>query len=173
MRILWGIFGLLFLGGVAAAQAPASKPTSKPTGSLAQVMRGIYFPNANILFDVQSKDPATFGKKEAGGGATADFSGIYTGWQVVENSAIALEEATSLLGVATRLCENGRPVPVQRADWAQYTLQMKTAAKKMYDAAKSRNRELASETTNDIAGACESCHTVYRDKAAGVPRCIP
>ena len=38
-------------------------------------MRGILFPNSNILFDVQSNDPETFGKKEAGGGASSTFSG--------------------------------------------------------------------------------------------------
>ena len=47
---------------------PAAAPAGRPIGNLAQVMRGILFPNANILFDVQSKDPETFGKKEEGGG---------------------------------------------------------------------------------------------------------
>ena len=50
-----------------ARPAPAAQATaSKPVGNLAQVMRGILFPNANILFDVQSRDPETFGKKEEG-----------------------------------------------------------------------------------------------------------
>jgi hypothetical protein len=40
-------------------------------------MRGILFPNANILFDVQSKDPNL--RQEAGGRhASSTFSGIYT-----------------------------------------------------------------------------------------------
>jgi hypothetical protein len=47
-----------------AAKPPATaKPAAAPTGNLAQVMRGTLFPNANILFDVQSGDPETFGKK--------------------------------------------------------------------------------------------------------------
>jgi hypothetical protein len=116
MRILWGILGLLFLGGVTAAQAPASKPT----GSLAQVMRGIYFPNANILFDVQSDLPRS-GKRRLRSGAVR-FFGIYTGWQVVENSAIALEEAAC--PASRHDCASSRPVPVQRAGWAKYTQQM-------------------------------------------------
>ena len=33
----------------------------------------------------------------------------------------------------------------------------------MYKAAQSKNKELASDTTNDVAGACENCHTVYRE----------
>src|SRR5262245_27870666 len=43
----------------ARAGAAAGAATAlAPTGNLAQVMRGITFPNANILFNVQVKDPA-------------------------------------------------------------------------------------------------------------------
>jgi hypothetical protein len=156
----------LVLSIAAAAQAPASKPV----GTLAQVMRGILFPNSNILFDVQSKDPETFGKKEEGSGATSTFSGIYTGWQVVENAAIALEESARLLTVPGRVCENGRPVPVTQKDWPQFVADLRKASQAMLKAAQAKNRDLASETTNDVAGACENCHTKYRDAA---PRCTP
>jgi hypothetical protein len=158
---------LVWLAGVATAQAP----TPKPTATLAQVMRGILFPNSNILFDVQTSDPATFGKKEAGSGATSSFSGIYTGWQVVENAALAIDEAAQLLTVPGRLCENGRLAPVQRDDWKKYVAELKVAALKMYKAAQSKNREAASDATNDVAGACENCHIVYREPASGAPRC--
>jgi hypothetical protein len=151
--------------GVAGAQAPANKPVA----SLAQVMRGILFPNSNILFDVQSADPAEFGKKQSGAGATGAFSGIYTGWQVVENAALALDEAATLIGAPGRLCENGRPVPLQRPDWPKFTQELRAAAQKMYKAAQAKNRELASDTTNDVAAACENCHAVYREPN---PRCV-
>jgi hypothetical protein len=133
-------------------------------------MRGILFPNSNILFDVQSKDPETFGKREEGGGATSTFSGIYTGWQVVENAAVALNEATRLLTVPGRVCENGRPVPLDQKDWAPFVAGLRDASVKMLKAAQSKNREAASDATNDVAGACENCHTVYRDAQ---PRCTP
>jgi hypothetical protein len=175
MRVIaiTAVVGLFFVGETTIAQAPA-KPapaasTSKPVANLAQVMRGILFPNSNILFDVQSGDPATFGKKESGSGASASFSGIYTGWQVVENAALALDEAAALITVPGRVCMNGRPVPVQRADWVKYTAELRTAAQKMYKAAQARNKELASDTTNDVAAACENCHTVYREPN---PRCV-
>lgn len=170
MRVLSVVLGLLFFGEMAVAQAPAA---SKPVGSLAQVMRGILFPNSNILFDVQTQDPANLGKKEAGTGATSTFSGIYTGWQVVENAAVALDEAATLIMIPGRLCENGRPAPTARADFAKFARELRTASRAMLKAAQAKNRELASDTTNDIAGACENCHTVYRDKGAGGPRCIP
>ena len=181
------VTGLLVGGGVAVAQAPTTakpapakpapaptaKPapaaTTKPVASLAQVMRGILFPNSNILFDVQSNDPENFGKKEAGGGASSTFSGIYTGWQVVENAALALDEAATLITIPGRMCMNGRPVPAQRADWTKFAADLRTAARAMYKAAQAKNKELASDTTNDIAGACENCHTVYREPN---PRCV-
>jgi hypothetical protein len=157
---------IFFLAGEAIAQAP--KPQA--TGSLAQVMRGILFPNSNILFDVQTQDPAGLGKKESGTGASASFSGIYTGWQLVENAAIALSESANLIMIPGRLCENGRPVPLDRPDWPKFVQELRTASAAMYKAAQAKNRDLASETTNDVAAACENCHSVYRDKN---PRCVP
>ena len=38
---------------------------------------------------------------------------VYGGWQEVENSALALAEAANLVMIPGRLCENGKPVPVQ------------------------------------------------------------
>ncbi len=40
--------------GSAAAQTSLETP---PVGTLAQVMRGIYCPNSNLIFDVQMRDP--------------------------------------------------------------------------------------------------------------------
>jgi hypothetical protein len=166
MRKFSVLLGLILLVDVAAAQAPAPQPY----GSLAQIMRGILFPNANILFDVQSNDPAAPKKAETGGGATATFSNIYTGWQVVENSALALAESATLINIPGRLCDNGRPVPLTRPDWQKFSQELVTASRAMYKAAQSKNRELASDTTNDVAAACENCHSVYREKN---PRCVP
>ncbi|MEQ1761302.1 MAG: cytochrome c [Vicinamibacterales bacterium] len=158
--------GLLFMVNVASAQAPAPQPY----GTLAQLMRGIFFPNANILFDVQQHDPAKPKAEDKSGTVTATFSNIYTGWQVVENSALALAESATLLSIAGRKCENGKPAPTARADWQQFTKELVTASQAMAAAARSKNLELAQDKTNDVAGACENCHTAYRDKT---PRCIP
>ncbi len=185
MRLLAIVSIVTVLAVTTSAQAPGAKPkptappkpapppqatAAKPVGNLAQVMRGILFPNANILFDVQSKDPETFGKKEEGAGASSTFSGIYTGWQVVENAAIALNESARLLEVRGRLCQNGKPVPIDQKDWAPFVADLRKASEAMLKAAQSKNKELASDTTNDVAGACENCHTMYRDAD---PRCTP
>ncbi|MDX1383573.1 MAG: hypothetical protein R3190_08020, partial [Thermoanaerobaculia bacterium] len=99
------------LGATAVgAQANYEVP---PVGTLAQIMRGIYFPNSNIIFDTQMRDPGAPPEERAGDNSvTSTFSGIYTGWQIVENAALVLAEGTTLINKQGRLCENGRMAPV-------------------------------------------------------------
>ena len=56
---------LVALSAMAAAQTPpaktASSPPAKPAGSLAQIMRGVYFPSSNLIYDVQQHDPGARG----------------------------------------------------------------------------------------------------------------
>jgi cytochrome c556 len=159
---------LVLLITACASANTAGMSSPEASGNLAQVMRGILFPNSNILFDVQSIDPADPPPVDSRGGATASFSGIYAGWQVVENAAIALNESANLISIPGRLCENGRPVPLSQPDWAQFTQQLRDAADVMLVAARAENQEAASDATNDVAEACLVCHEVYRDAE---PRC--
>ena len=164
------VTALVLLLAACASASTAGLPEPEPVGSLAQVMRGILFPNSNILFDVQSVDPANPPPAAAGGGATANFSGIYSGWQMVENAAIALGEAANLIVIPGRRCENGRDVPLSEPNWAQFTQQLKDAADVALVAARASDQAAASDATNDIAEACYVCHEVYRDLE---PRCTP
>ena len=184
MRLLSVALTLLLLAVVIAGQPPSSKaaqapPSKKPVGTLAQVMRGIYFPNANLIFDVQQKDPDAPLKKtgDGGPGATTSetFAGIYTGWQVVENAAIALAEAVDLIMTPGRLCQNGKPVPVQRADFAKFAQGMREAGIAALNAAQTKNQEKVIKVTDKVAEACSNCHDVYRDKvdADSSARCTP
>ena len=161
---------LVLLLTACASASMEGLPAPEPMGNLAQVMRGILFTNSNILFDVQSIDPDDPPPVAAGGGATSTFSGIYAGWQVVENAAIALGEAANLITIPGRRCENGRPVPLSQANWGQFVQQLKDAANVMLVAARARDQEAASDATNDVAEACFVCHEVYRDAE---PRCTP
>ena len=227
MRVLSVVFALLFLAGVIAAQAPASKPAaqapaskpaaqapaskpaaqapaskpaaqapaskpaaqapaskparaaaSKPDGTLAQLMRGILFPNSNILFDAQQIDPGAPKAKTAAGAetgpASSAFANIYTGWQVVENAAIALQEAADLIMKPGRLCENGKPVPVQRADFVKFAQNLRNVSRAALMAARTKNQEKVSDVTNDVADACLMCHEIYREAgdAKSPNRCV-
>src|SRR5262245_46696529 len=120
MRIL-GVGTIVLLLAVAVAgQTQPQKPSpttpprrSAPDGDLAQLMRGILFPNSNLLFDVQENDPGAPKKTEAGTGGSASqtYANVYSGWQVVEGAAVALEESTDLILKSGRRCSNGKLAP--------------------------------------------------------------
>ena len=159
MRILSMLLALFFVVGAGAATA---QEPHQPVGNLAQVMRAILFPNSNLLFDVQSGDPEEMAKKEDGSSVSSTFSGIYKGWMVVEQAAIALAEVETIITLEGRLCENGRPVPVDKDDFKKWAAQMTQVGKDVLAAAEKKDRDAVIELTNQVAGTCEDCHTKYR-----------
>jgi hypothetical protein len=156
------------LHGQPKAEPPPEVPKWALTGNLQQLMRGVYLPTANLIFNVQTHDPA---KKSvsvpADGIDWVQWGGsLYSGWEDVDYAAAVLSEVTPLLLVPGRVCQNGRPVPVDRSDWARYTKDLLHAAQVAYEAAKTRNQEKVSEATNELSDACLACHRVYRDRRA-------
>jgi mono/diheme cytochrome c family protein len=175
------------LGAEAAAQASISlvagftarppsvmsaggQRTFAPAGNLNQVMRGILFPSSNLIFTVQTHDPAAPAPKRPANESNEAFStfewgqGIYKGWEIVDYAAIAIAESAPLLLEPGRRCENGRPVPVTDPDWIKFTLELAETGRAAYKAAQTRNQEVVSDYTEQIANACLHCHQVYRDK---------
>ena len=162
------------------APAPASSAGTSSlaaAANLAQLMRGVTFPNANILFNVQVKDPA---KDKPAMPVPFDYvlwgSTVYYGWQVVDQAALTLVETAPLFLVPGRRCENGRPVPVDRADWKQYTTALVDVSKAAYKAAQSRNIDAVNKIAEQLNETCANCHKAYRDGAregstAGASRC--
>ena len=145
-----------------ATTIQAQAPAREPVGNLAQVMRAILFPNSNILFDVQSRDPDAPPEPHPAGTVTAPFAGIYTGWPQVETAAIALAESAQLIAMEGRLCQNGKPVPLGDEAFMQYTRDLVDVGRRAYAVAQTKDLEAMSEMTNEVAGACENCHTAYR-----------
>src|SRR5215471_17734023 len=121
-----------------AAQKEAA-PTMQVHGNLAQVMRGILFPNSNIIFAVQSKNPADIKPAADPATATDPLEGSYGGWTAVENSGIAIAEAANLLSLPGRQCANGKPVPIQNPDWPGLVQGLRNAGMTVYKAAQSKN----------------------------------
>ena len=158
MRVVGVLFVLVSMTAVTTAQAPAAAPV----GNLALVMRAILFPNSNILFDTQSRDPAAPPETRDDGTVSATFSSIYTGWGLVEAASVALAESAQLIMTPGRMCENGLPVPVENADFQQFASDLVETGRKAYEIAQTKNLDAMIEITNEVAGACENCHTVYR-----------
>ena len=156
MRIFSMFLTLLFVVGAGAAAA------QEPVGNLAQVMRAILFPNSNLLYDVQSGDPEEMGKSDGGTSVSSTFSGIYKGWMVVDQAAIALAEVEPLITLEGRRCENGKPVPVAREDFKKWAAQLTQVGKDVLVASEKKDRDGVIELTNRLAGVCEDCHIKYR-----------
>ena len=157
-----------------ATAAGALAPVFPAAGNLNQVMRGILFPSSNLIFNVQTHDPgAPLPKRPANQPSDAAFSmvdwgaGIYKGWEIVDYAAVALAESAPLMLVPGRRCENGRPVPVQDADWVKYTVELAEAGRAAYKASQTRKQDVVSDVTEQVANACLHCHQVYRDKRGG------
>jgi mono/diheme cytochrome c family protein len=160
--------------------AGAGLSLPSPEGNLAELMRAIAFPNANIIFNVQLKDPGNQPKKQP---AAAPFdyvewgSTVYPGWLSVDQAAVALTETAPLLLTPGRRCQNGRPVPVDRADWKQFVAALVETGKLVRRASKARNYEAFTDISEKLNDACANCHKVYRDRGgtegSGVTRCQP
>jgi hypothetical protein len=168
--------------GVHAQGKPAESALESPkgalTGNMLQLMRGIFFPAANMLFNVQTHDPALKKPDNSPNPKLFDWvqwgSNLYSGWDDVDYAAAALAEATPLLLTPGRTCANGKPVPVERADWIKYSKDMLDVARKSYAAAMAKNQEAVSDLTGDLSDACLACHRVFRDRRPpGVERGAP
>lgn len=168
--------------GAPTATAPTTPATSTtlitgaaPIGNLNEVMRSILFPNANVIFNVQLEDPGEV--KPPAPNAATGFSitqwgnGLYSNWEVVSYAAVALEESAYFLNKPGRLFQNGKPVPVARADWTKFTTELSDTAKAVYAASQAKNRDTVIELTDRLNDACQSCHGVYR-RGNDVTRCV-
>jgi mono/diheme cytochrome c family protein len=153
--------------GVGASSAPASTWYA-PTGNLAQLMRGVFFHNSNLIFSIQEVEPANLPppppSTRPDGLTTFDWGlMIYTGWRAVEQSATALADASSLMMLPGLRCENGRAAPVTEPDWIRFTDRMISVAKRTYRLAQTKDKDAVSEFTLDLSNACNACHLTYRD----------
>jgi S-disulfanyl-L-cysteine oxidoreductase SoxD len=153
--------------GVGAGSAPASTWYA-PTGNLAQLMRGVFFHNSNLIFSIQEVEAADLPPRPPSsrpdGLTTFDWGlMIYTGWRAVEQSASALADASSLMMVPGLRCENGRAAPVTEPDWIRFTDRMISVARRTYRLAQTKNKEAVVEFTTDLSNACNACHLTYRD----------
>ena len=167
-----------------AALPAAAKGTSAslppPEGNLAELMRAIAFPNSNIIFNTQLKDPGAQPKKQPGS-APFDYvewgATVYPGWLAIDQAAVAIAETAPLLLTPGRRCQNGKPVPVDRADWKQYVAALVEVGKLARTTAKARNYEAFVDVSEKLNEACANCHKVYRDKGgtegSGATRCQP
>jgi hypothetical protein len=133
-------------------------------GTLNQVMRGVLFPNSNVVFTLQGVDPTTF-KPEADPATSPNpLTGAYPGWQALENAGLALAESANLLTIPGRVCSNGKPAPVQNDDWIKFVADLRAAGMVTYKAGQARTEDAVLDAADKVVTACSNCHDVYREK---------
>jgi hypothetical protein len=147
--------------GGAATAAPRAQQVH---GTLLQVMRGILFPNSNVVFSAQTVDPGSVKKDADPTSSVNPLAGAYGGWEAIENSGIAMAEAANLLTIPGRVCGNGKPVPVQNADWQRFVQGLRDAGMATYKAGQSKNMDMVVDAADTVTTACSNCHEVYREK---------
>jgi len=142
-------------------------------------MRGILFPNSNILFDAQDKDPAAKPDPKDPAAAAHPFAGTYGGWEAVENASIALAEAANLVALPGRNCANGKPVPLNDPTFQKGLAALREVSMVAYKTAMEKKQDAMLDVADKLTQACATCHDVYRDiqvdgKPAGIEaRCNP
>jgi hypothetical protein len=154
---------LVVMSIVAAVLSAGSLPAqSTPAADLNQLMRGLFFPHSNVIFSTQGQNPAEVKRALLPSSASDPLTGIFGGWDAVENSALTLAEGADLLMTPGRVCSNGKEVPVKAADWARLVDQLREASKNAYQLAKSKNMEKMIDASEVLNNACAACHNKYR-----------
>lgn len=166
------LVGFLVLASVSrtAAQTPPASASAAPAAQahadLNQLMRGIFFPLSNAVFFAQGEDPATIPRAPQPSASPNPLTGAFGGWEAVENSALGLADAASLLMTPGRKCSNGKPVPVNKPDWATLVQGVRVASMKAYEAAKAKSQDRILEVSEELALSCSNCHRPYRENGA-------
>lgn len=155
------------------AQTPSTAAAPAPRGNAAQVhadmnqlMRGVLYPAANVVFSVQLDDPAdaTFAPGRDPSMSTDPLTSTYAGWPAIENAAMALAESANLLVIPGRKCANGAPVPSEDPAWAIFVQELRDVSLRAYQAAQAKDRDRMIELSEPLDRACAGCHRKWRNR---------
>ena len=122
LSLMLALLGLTSLTAQTTSTSPT--PAQQVHADLNQLMRGVLYPAANVVFFAQADDPAEV-KLIPGhdpGMSTDPLTSTFGGWVAVENAALALAESANLLSIPGRKCANGVPVPTTDPAWANTTV---------------------------------------------------
>jgi hypothetical protein len=154
----------MWLSLTAQTSPPAAR--QEVHADLNQLMQGIVYLAANVLFSAQNEDPAALERPPSKDPATATdpLVSVFGGWQAIENSALALAESANLLLLPGRVCSNGAPVPITDPAWSMFVEELRDAGLNAYAAAQARDRDTMIELSNAINDSCVNCHRKWRPR---------
>ena len=173
------VLSILLVSGAASAQGPSEDPI----GTLAELMVGTMFANANKLFDAQAVEPggampemspeASEAVSAVMGSTSARYASVYRGWQEVAGAAVALADGAKLTLLEGRSCKNGVLAPVDRADYIEGARLLEESAVNVLTGARNEDWDAVWEAVNYVSESCSHCHSLYRDgpDSRQEPRC--
>ena len=168
-------FMLLAGGLMLVAQTPSTDAPPQVHADMNQLMRGVLYPAANVVFSAQGDNPGDvkFVPGHDPNMSTDPLTSTFGGWQAVENAALALAESANLLSIAGRNCSNGVPAPTKDPAWTGFVQEVRDASMKSYRAAQARDQDKMIDTADTLSTACAGCHRKFRDRKTADNRCKP
>ena len=155
------------------AQAPSMDLRPQVHANLNQLMRGVLYPAANVVFFAQADNPAEvkFIPGHDPGMSTDPLTSTFGGWLAVENAALALAESVNLLSISGRSCANGVPVPTKDPAWATFVQQVRDVSMEAYKAAQAKDQDKIIDLSGRLSASCAGCHRKWRDRRTPENRC--
>jgi hypothetical protein len=155
------------------AQTPSPSPPQQVHADLNQLMRGVLYPAANVVFAAQNDNPGEikFIPGHDPAMSTDPLTSTFGGWPAIENAALALAESANLLMIPGRSCSNGTPVPTKDPAWATFVQEVRDVSMKAYKAAQAKDQPKMIDLSETLSTACAGCHRKWRDRRTPANRC--
>jgi hypothetical protein len=168
LSLLLAVCGLSLIAQTSATNAP-----QQVHADLNQLMRGVLYPAANVVFSAQADNPADvkFIPGHDPAMSTDPLTSTFGGWLAVENAALALAESANLLSMPGRSCSNGAPAPTKDPAWAMFVQELRNVSMKAYGAAQAKDQDRMIDISETLSAACAGCHRKWRDRRAPDNRC--
>jgi len=157
--VVVALASVLFAGLV---MAQSDQKPAPPAATVNQLMQALFFPQSNVVFATQRLDPEKIERAAEPSASSDPLTGVFAGWNAVENAALTLIDGSDLLMTPSRVCSNGRAMPVSAPDWVKMVDQLREAGKVAYAAAKTKNIDKMFEASDVLNTACSTCHNRYR-----------
>lgn len=161
-------------GGLSlVAQTTSSGGEQQVHADMNQLMRGILYPAANVVFSAQNDNPAEIktAPDHDPNMSTNPLTSSYGGWIAVENAALALAESANLIAIEGRRCTTGVVAPTKDPGWQGFVRDLRAASMKAYAVAKAKDQEQMIQAADALNASCTGCHRRFRDRRPPAVRC--
>jgi hypothetical protein len=165
--------GLSLMAQAPPTPTPSTNTPQQVHADMNQLMRGVLYPAANVVFSAQADNPGEvkFVPGHDPNMSTDPLTSTFGGWVAVENAALALAESANLLLIEGRTCSNGVPAPTKDPGWTTFVQEVRDASMKAYKAAQAKDQNKMIETADALSTSCSGCHRKWRDRRAPENRC--